>query len=224
MPLLSEAGQRQVAETIARIERETDAELVTVLAPRADDYRYIALLWAALVALVVPALAAYGLHWWGLARDWSGAQGSWASPDWPMADLLLAQWLLFILLSFVFRIPAVTMRLVPRRVRFWRASNLAKAQFLAQNLHHTQGETGMLIFVAEAERYVEILVDRGIARHFPNETWQAIIDRFTARVHAGETLQGFLECIESCGELLKQRIPATHDRNELPNHLVILDR
>jgi putative membrane protein len=38
MALLSEFEQRQVAEAIARVEQQTDAELVTVLAARADDY------------------------------------------------------------------------------------------------------------------------------------------------------------------------------------------
>jgi len=41
-------------------------------------------------------------------------------------------------------------------------------------------------------------------------------------VKRGETLQGFLGCIQACGEHLKQHLPATSERNELPNHLVIL--
>ena len=49
MALLSEFEQRQVAEAIARVEQQTDAELVTVLAARADDYAYIPLLWACLL-------------------------------------------------------------------------------------------------------------------------------------------------------------------------------
>src|SRR5690606_20527045 len=53
MCLLSEEEQRQVAEAIARVERETDAELVTVLAARADDYHYIPLLWAGILALLL---------------------------------------------------------------------------------------------------------------------------------------------------------------------------
>jgi putative membrane protein len=37
---MTEYEQRQIAEAIARVERRTDAELVTVLARRADDYAY----------------------------------------------------------------------------------------------------------------------------------------------------------------------------------------
>lgn len=57
MALLTQQQQQQVAEAVTRAEQHTDAEIVTVLAPRADDYSYIPLLWASLIALLVPALA-----------------------------------------------------------------------------------------------------------------------------------------------------------------------
>ncbi len=204
MTLLSEFEQRQVAEAIARVERRTDAELVTVLATRADDYAYIPLLWASLLALLVPGAVYY--------------LGGWLSVN----GLLIAQWLTFIVLSLVFRLPSLTTRLIPRTVRHWRASNLARRQFLEQNLHHTAGSTGVLIFVSEAERYVEILVDEGISRHLDNQVWDGIVQRFTEQVREGQTLQGFVTCIEACGDLLSQHVPLTHERNELPNRLVVL--
>ena len=115
------------------------------------------------------------------------------------------------------------MRLVPKRVRFWRAANLARRQFLENNLHYTKGETGVLIFVSEAEHYVEIIADRGIDQHVDQEKWQEIINGFTARVKAGEIEQGFIECIERCGELLKEHAPATEEKNELPNRMVVIE-
>ncbi|SFB40231.1 TPM domain-containing protein [Azotobacter beijerinckii] len=204
MKLLTESEQRQVAAAIERIERDTDAELVTVLAARADDYTYISLLWAGLVALLLPGPV-------NLVGGWLSA-----------GHLLLAQWATFILCSLLFRLPAITTRLVPRAVRHWRASNLARRQFIELNLHRTEAESGMLIFVSEAERYVEILVDRGISSRLDDSTWQAIVETFTTQVKRGETLQGFLTCIEACGALLKEHLPATHERNELPDRLVIL--
>jgi putative membrane protein len=204
MALLNEAELRQVAQTIARVERDTDAEIVTVLAARADDYAYIPLLWASLIALIVPGLLNYGAVVFGPHQ------------------LVMAQWGSFIVLALLFRIPAVTTRLIPRHVRRWRAANLARRQFLEQNLHHTAGETGMLIFVSEAERHVEILVDRGISAKLPDTTWEPIIAAFTERVRRGETLQGFVGCIESCGAVLARHLPATSQRDELPNRLVVL--
>lgn len=211
MALLNQSEQRQVGDAISRIERDSDAEIVTVLARQADDYTYIPLLWAGLVALILPGALAVIASWLG----WGSGASAWY--------LLLVQWLTFIVLGVVFRLPAVLTHLIPRHVRFWRASNLARRQFLEQNLHHTEAGTGMLIFVSEAERYVEILVDRGISSQLDDDTWQSIVATFTSQVKAGQTLQGFLDCIESCGELLKTHVPATHERNELPNRLVVLD-
>ncbi|MEW5696059.1 TPM domain-containing protein [Pseudomonas synxantha] len=205
MALLTEHEQRQVAEAIARVEKNTDAELVTVLAARADDYAYIPLLWASLIALVVPGVVHY------------------LSGYLTMYTLLLAQWTTFIVLCLVFRLPKVTTRLIPRSVRHWRASNLARRQFLEQNLHHTVGSTGVLIFVSEAERYVEILVDDGISQRLDDSNWDAIVQAFTQQVKQGQTLAGFIACVEACGELLKVHVPVTQTRNELPNRLVVLE-
>ena len=205
MALLTEHEQRQVAEAIARVEKTTDAELVTVLAARADDYAYIPLLWASLIALVVPGVVHY------------------LSGYLTMYTLLVAQWATFIVLCLVFRLPKVTTRLIPRSVRHWRASNLARRQFLEQNLHHTLGSTGVLIFVSEAERYVEIRVDEGISKRLDDSNWDAIVQAFTQQVKQGQTLAGFIACVEACGELLKVHVPVTQTRNELPNRLVVLE-
>ncbi len=204
MALLNEVEQRKVAEAIARVEQHTDAELVTVLAARADDYAYIPLLWASLLALIVPGVVYY-------LAGWPSVHG-----------LLLVQWLSLIILGLLFRIPAITTRLIPRSVRHWRASNLARRQFLEQNLHHTVGSTGILIFVSEAERYVEILVDQGISSRLDDSVWATIVATFTVQVKQGQTLQGFVSCIDACGQLLKVHVPLTHERNELPNRLVVL--
>jgi putative membrane protein len=53
--------------------------------------------------------------------------------------------------------------------------------------------------------------------------WEAVVDVFTQQVRDGETLKGFLGCIESCGELLATHVPVTQARNELPNRLVVLE-
>lgn len=204
MTLLTKTEQDQVAAAINAVEQETDAELVTVLAPRADNYAYIPLLWAGILALLVPGLLNY-------FTDWFGAH-----------TLLLVQWGVFLILGLLFRIPGINTMLVPRQVRFWRASNLARRHFLEQNLHHTNDSTGVLIFVSEAERYVEILVDQGISSRIDNTVWEGLVEDFTRQVRQGKTCQGFLDCIEACGKHLKEQIPATHERNQLPNHLVIL--
>ncbi|KEY85394.1 TPM domain-containing protein [Pseudomonas sp. 17391] len=205
MTPFNEYDQRQIAEAIARAERRTDAELVTVLARRADDYAYLPLFWAAVLALAVPGLLQLVLGWPG------------------MRGLLVANVLVFIGLCLLLRNPRLAGWLIPRALRRWRASSLARQQFREQNLQRTTAATGVLIFVSEAERHVEILVDQGVERYLDASARAAIVGRFAEQVRQGRTVQGFVECIEACGEALSQHVPPTHTRNELPNRLVILD-
>ena len=204
MALLTQEQKRQVEEAVTRAEQRTDAEIVTVLAPRADDYSYIPLLWSSLIALVVPALVHF------------------LNSDMTIYTLLMLQWATFVFLSLVFRIPVLTTFLIPARVRHWRASNLARRQFLEQKLHHTQGRTGVLIFVSEAERYVEIIVDEGISQRLDNSDWGTIVSDFVRRVALGHTAEGFIACIDASAELLEKHVPKTQSRNQLPNRLVVL--
>ena len=203
--ILNEAQQKEISSAIAEVEKDTDAELVTVLAKRADNYYYIPTLWAAVIALLVPILIKFTPLW--LTGD----------------ELLLMQWTVFIVLAIVFHIPFIMMKLVPKKVRYWRASNLARRQFLENNLHHTKNGMGVLIFVSEAEHYVEIIADQGISQHVSNDEWLTIVNAFVAKVKAGQTKEGFLNCINSCGALLKQHAPASEEKNELPNHLIVLE-
>jgi len=205
MTLLSDTEKQQVTAAIAAVESQTDAELVTVLAARADDYAHVPVLWAAALALLTPGVLALTPLWFDM---WS---------------LLALQWGVFIVLAAVLRLPTLRMRLVPRRLKQWRAAQMARRQFLAQSLHHTRGNTGVLIFVAEAEHYVEVLGDSGISRHVSQEQWQHIVDDFTAKVRKGDTLQGFLDCVGACGALLLQHVPATDQKNELPNHMIVIE-
>lgn len=204
MTLINEDEQQIIARLIANLEQHTDAEFVAVLARRSDDYRYVPFLWAAVIALIIPLLALFTPFWMNTT------------------DILLVQWSSFVLMSVLFSIPRLRTSLIPKPVRYWRAANMARRQFLENNLHHTTGETGVLLFVSEAERYVEIIADRGINQLIAHAEWQGLIDHFVLALRAGNTHQGLIDCINGCGELLKQRIPLTHKKNELPNHLVVV--
>ncbi len=203
--LVTVEQQQQVAQRVNDIESQTDAELVCVLASRSDDYYDIPTLWAALIALASP-LVLFTTYWW-IHTSW----------------ILSVQLGVFLTLALILRWPPLLMYCIPKSVRHWRASNLARRQFLEQNLHHTKGETGVLIFISKAERYVEIIADRGIHRHVPNETWQKLLDELILQIQQKQTFPGLLNCLEECGILLKKYVPATEQKNELPNHLIVIN-
>lgn len=196
--------QQQIKQAISDVEQLTDAEVVCVLAPQSDEYYYIPALWAALIALLSPLLLIL-TPWWGHSNAVS-----------------LLQLLVFVACWLVFRWQPIFQRIIPKSVSYWRAANMARRQFLENGLHHTREGMGVLIFVSAQERYVEILTDRGIARKITDEQWQAIVAVFVQQVRRKQIVEGFIQCIQSCGRLLAEHYPATCDKNELPNKLVVL--
>ena len=134
-----------------------------------------------------------------------------------------AEIIAFLVLSLLFRWQPLTMKIIPKTVKRQRAHRLALEQFFRQNLHHTEQRTGLLLFVSVAERYVEIIADKGINDQVAQDQWSAIVAGFIAKVTDDQVCEGFLQAIEACGEILSQHFPIeAGDKNELPDHLVLL--
>lgn len=202
--MIRESYQRELAESIRRAESRTDAEIIAVVARQADHYLYIPTLWAAFLALLLAPLLQFAPFWL-------------SAPE-----IFIGQWLIFLALALLFRLRPLMMWLIPRRVKYWRAANLARRKFLEHELHSTGGRLGLLIFVSEAEHYVEILADRGLAEEITDEKWRELVEDFVAEVKRNHTAAALLRCIERCGDLLAEAAPATEIKNELPNHLVLI--
>ncbi|WP_305372004.1 TPM domain-containing protein [Photobacterium leiognathi] len=204
MKLFTNEQLETISQTIGDIEKTTDAELMTVVATQADDYYFVPTLWAAIIALFIPALLNFTPFWLELN------------------DILMCQLAGFIVFTLLFRIPAIKYRLVPESVKHRRASLVAREQFLANGIHRTKQHLGIMIFVCEAEHYVEIITDYGISEHISDEAWSSIVSDFTHNVRDGKTYEGFLQCLEQSSKLLANAYPLTEAKNELPNCLVVI--
>ena len=203
MALLSDEDRRRIIAAITAAEQKTSGELVAVVAADADDYRYLALLWPALAALLLPAILltiAPGTNAW---------------------LLYLAQTALFVALALLAQLTPLRMALVPAAAKRRCASRLAREQFFAQGLHLTRERTGVLIFVAVAEHHVEIIADRGIDALVPPDTWDQAVAEFVKRVRGGRVAEGLLAAIGTVGERLAEHFPrAPDDADELSNRLI----
>lgn len=205
MTFMSAADQERVGEAIAAAERGTSGEIVAVVAGESSTYLYAPVLWAALIALIVP----WPLIWF-----------TWLSVYW----IYLIQLAVFAAAVALLLPRSIRHRLVPTSVKHSRAHRRAVEQFLAQNLHTTEGRTGVLIFVSVAERYAEVLADSGINARVTKAEWQAVVDELVRHIGAGRPADGFVAAVRAVGEhLAKHFPPGSADRNELPNHLIILD-
>ncbi len=205
MVMLDQTMTARVSDAIREAESHTRVEFVAVLARQSDGYYFIPTLWAALLALMLPAVLLITPMWLGVR------------------DFVILQLLTFSVLTALFRLPFLMYRLVPRSVLQRRASNMAHRQFLEQGVHRTADGFGVLFFVSEAEHYVEIIADAGIDALVDQQRWQSIVDGFTSRVRAGEVEQGFLTAVAEVAVIGRELAPVERATDELPNHLVVIE-
>jgi uncharacterized membrane protein len=82
----------------------------------------------------------------------------------------------------------------------------------------TEANNGVLIYVLYAERAVEIVADRGIARRVEQSEWTAICGVVEQEFHAGRFRDGALKAVRSVSALIERHFPRSGgDGNELPN-------
>lgn len=87
----------------------------------------------------------------------------------------------------------------------------------------TEGNNGVLIYVLYADRAVEIVADRGIARRVPQGEWDAICRAVEQDFHGGAFREGSLKAVRAIAELLARHFPqAGGDANELPDQPLLL--
>ena len=218
MSFIEDTDRIKISDAIGVVEGRTSGELVAVVANESDQYLYIPLLWASLVALLAPLLFYLLPAYWGLfdaAPGWGGARSV------NLTVLHTTQVAVFIVFAVLFRWTPLKYHIVPKWVRHRRAHLLAIEQFFGQGLHLTRDRTGVLLFVSVGERYVEIVADKTIDERVPDGAWDDAIAEFVEHVRAGDVANGFLRCIERCGAVLAQHAPAEGDDNdELPNRLI----
>ena len=196
----------RITAAIHAAEKNTSGEFVAVVARASDHYVFVPLLWSAILALLFPGaclLAGWSVRW---------------------VQLYQIQLLIFIVLTVVLlSVPGLHLELIPRRVKHARASRLAKAQFYEQGVQLTSHHSGVLFFVSLAERYVEIVADKGIHEKLGETHWKGIIDKFVAQVRRGQVVDGFVEAISACGAAMAEHYPPDPaDTSELSDGLIEL--
>lgn len=224
--MLSEADHDRIAATVAAAEQKTAGEIYCVLAPKVSDYRETPLAWAAVAALVAPALAV--LAGWrpetllDLVNGWSAGHARLSSFP-ALAVYALSQAAVFLLAALLVALAPVRRLLTPRSLKAERVHRAAMEQFLAKGLHLTKGRTGVLLFASLAERRAEVIADEGIYAAAPKAVWDEVVQLLIAGLERGKAADGFVAAIQRSGEILAAHVPPGADNpNELPDRLVEL--
>jgi putative membrane protein len=197
--------RKEIADAITAAEANTSGEIVVVAASASGGYYANALMWAALAALTVPLPL---IH----------------TTQMPIEYIYLIQLGVFLIGAILTQWEAFRFAIVPAGVKRARGHQRAVEQFLVQNMHTTEGRTGVLIYVSFAERYVEVIADNGIYKKVPHQVWEGIVAKLTHHLARGERTKGLIEAVETCGKILAEHFPpGDADKDELPNHLIVLD-
>lgn len=104
------------------------------------------------------------------------------------------------------------------------ATARARQVFAQLRVWDTEHNSGVLIYLLLAERRIEIVVDRGVARRVPQARWAAVCDTMRQCFARGEWRDGSLQGIAAAHGLLRVGFPAdnTGAGNELPDRPVLL--
>jgi putative membrane protein len=202
--MISEADRHRIAEEIRDAEARTAGEIVVVVAGQASGYRSIPILLALLAALATP---------WPLI--WLTTLGP--------SRIFLFQLAVALVLTVVLSLPKRRYALVPGFIKRARAHESALLEFQARGLTRTRERTGILIYVAAAEHYAEIVPDTGIADRVDAAIWRETVADLIDAIRAGRTADGLIAAVRRAGLILAENAPPyPDDLDELPNKVVII--
>ena len=196
--------QERLARRVAIAERQTRAQIVTVVARQASPTGIGLLLAGALIALALPGLVWAG----GLVEDF---------PRLYLGQLGIL--LLFVLLHFC---SPMTRLLVPRRRRRVAASALAADLFVRLGLGHSGGRGGVLLLVALAERHVEVIADHAAELAVPADTWEQAVAIFRREAEAGDLDGAFALTLSFIGDRLGRALPRLPSDRSQPSERLLL--
>lgn len=224
MPRFSEADHALVTAAVAKAERSSDGEIVTIVAPRSDAYHDVGLHYAVLAMLLVPTLGAVlPQAWidWGLALlfGWNAS----FSFRLLMLVLVVAMALLFLIVRFALAWMPLRMALTPASTKTRRVRRRAVELFRAGTEKRTKGRTGILLYLSLLEHRAEIVADEAIHGRVEPEIWGDAMAALVDGVKSGRPGEGMALAVEKMGEVLARCLPPTLDNpNELPDRLIEL--
>ncbi len=105
----------------------------------------------------------------------------------------------------------------------WRdltARDRAVTLFGKLRVWDTEHNNGVLIYLLLAEHAIEIVADRGLARHVTPAQWEALIAGMRDAFRAGRFEQGLAQAVDAVDTLLRLHFPLQPGQtnpNELPD-------
>ena len=222
----SDADRSAIADAIAAAELRTTGEIVCVVNERGHRYPTTGLTVAALLAFAVPLAAVWaGLDLTALTpwRQWDTGDRS-ADIAGAIEAYAVIQIAVFAAVAALTIWTGLGAALTPRGLKRDRVHAEALSQFRARGLGRTRARTGVLIYVATADRMAEVVADEGIYAKVDPEHWGATVAALVAGLKAGDPARGFVDAVALAGAVLAEHFPPdlADNPNELPDRLIEL--
>jgi len=135
---------------------------------------------------------------------------------------------IFVVIALVYlavNIPFIDRLVIPKGVMRKKVNQRAVRHFMESGIYDTRDRTGILIFISQLERRVELLADKGINEKIPQEKWDHLLDHIIQGIKTGQLVKYLTEAIRECGELLAEHFPIqTGDVNELNDGMQVLEK
>lgn len=184
---LSDADRARVRAALAEAEAKSHARFILSVVPQTDRYALYPIVWGALVAIAAAGAIALFL------------------PDWSLSTAFAVQAGIFVVASLLLELAPLRLLLVPPHIKRSHASHLAHREFAARIASHAG--PGILLFVAEGERYAQLLADAKTHALAGEAEWSRIVADFTAGMASGRSADAAVAAVASCAKLLEAHYP-----------------
>ncbi len=218
----NEKQQAAIEAAVGEAESKTSAEIVPVLTTasgRYDRAEDIIGLWVGLI-LMACTWGAFRLLGVGEASDWDLSFGGLELPL-----LIVATVVGFMIGAAIGSVVAPLRSLfTPKQEMRDEVAAKARQVFFDNSVHHTEGGTGLLVYISLFERTAAILGDESILEKIGQEALDELCAQLIEGIRAGNPAEALCDVLVAAGERLGEVLPrAEDDVNELSDRLVILD-
>ncbi|KAF0092752.1 MAG: hypothetical protein FD163_1956 [Hyphomonadaceae bacterium] len=227
---MSQAERTEIANAIKAQEVKTSGEIYCVVARRSDDYSDIIMIYAVFLALLLPlGIGFYNFIELDFARSFNRIYLPWNDTP-KQADFVINIWqiltlqtLVFICAAIIAKYLKISIMLVPKFVKRQNVHKASLEQFTAHGIHQTDARTGVLIYLSQAEKMVEVVADKGIYSKVDKAVWEDAVVKILAKSKDGDLVHGLIDGIETVGAVLAEHFaPSENDVNEISDSVVFI--
>lgn len=218
---LTEEQQKQVEQAVVDAESKTSCEIVPVVATSSGRYdrpEDVVGLWLAIIT---------ALCFWYFFPKVQGPAGEWGGIP-VFVELILAA--LAMVIAFILgaiagsRIGWLRRLFTPKQQMQDEVAARAREIFFDKRVHHTEGGTGVLIYISLFEHIAVALADQAVIDKLGQSSIDQLCQKLTSGLQSGNPSETICEVIREIGDQASTPLPrAEDDQNELHDVLVLID-